>query len=68
LARPHADGPRPRVVVVIVGGWCRANDATAVVAGGSTTALASLAALSGGAMTRTALGVSEQDCGRIVVV
>lgn len=49
---------RPRVVVVVVGGWCRVNDAAAVVAGGSTTALVSLAALSGGgAMTRTAPGM-----------
>jgi hypothetical protein len=55
LARPHVEGPSPRVVVVVVGGWCRANDAAAVVAGGSTTVLASLAALSGvGAMTKTA--------------
>jgi hypothetical protein len=30
LARPHIDGPRPRVVVVVVGGWCRANDVVAV--------------------------------------
>lgn len=58
LARPHVDGPRPRVVVVVVGGGCRANDAAAAVAGGSTTALASLAALSGGgAMTGTAPGM-----------
>jgi hypothetical protein len=58
LARPHVDGPRPRVVVVVVGRWCRANDAAAAVVGGSTTALASLAALSGGgAMTGTASGM-----------
>jgi hypothetical protein len=50
--------PRPRVVVVVVGGWCRANDVAAVVAGGSTTALASLSVLSeGGAMIRIALGM-----------
>ena len=50
--------PRPRVVVVVVGRGCRANDAAAAVAGGSTTALASLAALSGGgAMTGTAPGM-----------
>jgi hypothetical protein len=58
LARPHVDGPHPRVVVVVVGGWCRANDDAAVVAGGSTTALASLATLSRvGAMIRTAPGM-----------
>jgi hypothetical protein len=49
LAKPHIDGPRPRVVVVVVGGWCRANDVAAVIAGGSTAALSG-----GGAMTRTA--------------
>jgi hypothetical protein len=50
--------PRPRVVVVVVGRWCKANDVSDVVADGSTTALASLAALSGGgAMTRTTPGM-----------
>jgi hypothetical protein len=51
----------PRVVVVVVGGWCRANDAAVVVARGSTIALAALSGV--GAMTSTAPGMLQAGGG-----